>query len=157
LTKLVTNQIMQRFGIRAVLVSTSILAGASIALCGFIVPGSHVLLNGLILALAGAGRSLQLTSITMANFADIGPAQRQSASVLSSVTQQVGMGAGVAIGALLLTSSQALRGASGLELLDFRLALVVAGVLSALAVFSYLTLSRDVGNEISGYGRVKGA
>jgi hypothetical protein len=46
--------------------------------------------------LAGAGRSLHLTAITMVNFADIGPAQRQPASVFSSLSQQIGMGAGAA-------------------------------------------------------------
>lgn len=151
LTKLITNQIMRRFGIRTVLVATSVMAGMSIALCACIFPGSYPLLNGLILALAGAGRSLQLTAITMVNFADIGPAQRQPASVFSSLTQQIGMGAGVAVGALLLTSSQWLRGAGVPGLEDFRVAFVLAGVLSTLAVFPFLTLARDVGDEISGY------
>ena len=151
LTKLVTNQIMRRFGIRTVLVATIVMAGMSIALCACIFPGSYPLLNGLILALAGAGRSLQLTAITMVNFADIGPAQRQPASVFSSLTQQIGMGAGVAVGALLLTCSQWLRGAGVPGLEDFRVAFVLAGVLSTLAVFPFLTLARDVGDEISGY------
>ena len=155
LTKLVTNQIIRRFGIRTVLIATSLLAGLSIALCACIFPGSYPLLNGLILALAGAGRSVQLTAITMVNFADINPAQRQPASVFSSLTQQIGMGAGVAIGALLLTSSQWLRGAGGLGLEDFRVAFVLAGLLSTLAVFPFLTLARDVGDEISGYRSVR--
>jgi EmrB/QacA subfamily drug resistance transporter len=157
LTKLVTNQIMRRFGIRTVLIATSIMAGVSIAACAFIVPGSNPLLNALILIAAGAGRSLQLTAITMVNFADIGPAQRQPASVFSSLTQQIGMGAGVAVGALLLTSSQTLRGSGALELADFRIAFVVAGALSTLAAFSFVTLARDVGDEISGYGRIRNA
>jgi predicted MFS family arabinose efflux permease len=131
------------------------MAGMSIALCAFIVPGSQPLLNGAILALAGAGRSLQLTAITMVNFADIGPTQRQPASVFSSLTQQIGMGAGVAIGALLLTSSQSIRGAAVLELVDFRFAFIVAGAMSSLAAWSFMSLARDVGNEISGYGRMK--
>jgi EmrB/QacA subfamily drug resistance transporter len=157
LTKLVTNQIMRRLGIRTVLISTSVMAGISIACCAFVSPGSYPLLNGLILAVAGAGRSLQLTAITMVNFADIGPAQRQPASVFSSLTQQIGMGAGVAVGALLLTSSQSLRGADALALEDFRVAFILAGALSILAVFSYMTLARGVGDEISGYGRAKSA
>ena len=157
LMKLITNQIMRRFGIRNVLIASCLMAGVSIAACALIVPGSNQLLNALILIAAGAGRSLQLTAITMANFADIGPAQRQPASVFSSLTQQIGMGAGVAVGALLLTSSQTLRGSGALELLDFRIAFVVAGALSTLAVFSFVTLARDVGDEISGYGRVRNA
>ena len=150
--KTVTNPIISRVGIRATLIASSLLAGLTIALCAFIVPEQHLLLNGLILALAGAGRSLQLTAITMVNFADIAPQQRQPASVLSSLTQQIGMGAGVAVGALLLTLSQMARGATQIGLLDFRVALVAAGVMSAVAALSYRTLARDVGGEISGHG-----
>jgi EmrB/QacA subfamily drug resistance transporter len=156
-TKLVTNQVMRRFGLRTVLISTNLIAGVCIALCAFIAPASHPLLTGTILALAGAGRSFQLTAITMVNFADIAPAQRQPAAVFSSLTQQIGAGAGVAIGAFLLTTSQSLRGVGSIGLEDFRIALVVAGVLSMLAVFSYLTLARDVGDEISGHRSVKSA
>ena len=149
--KLVTNRILRRFGIRTVLIATAVAAGAGIALCSLIVPGSSSLLNGLILAFAGASRSLQLTAITMANFADITPTQRQPASVLASLTQQVGMGAGVAIGALLLTSSQIFRGTAVLDIGDFRVAFILAGALSTLAALSFMTLARDVGDEISGY------
>lgn len=155
LTKLVTNQVMRRFGIRTVLVATCLMAGISIALCAFIVPGSHPLLNGVILALAGAGRSFQLTAITMVNFADIAPPQRQSASVFSSLTQQVGMGAGVAVGALLLTSSQTFRGVVTPDVMDFRVAFILAGALSMLAVFSFLTLPANVGDEVSGHGKLR--
>jgi EmrB/QacA subfamily drug resistance transporter len=157
LTKLITNPIMRRFGIRRVLIWSGLVAGVSIAACALIAPPDYPVLSGLILAAAGAGRSLQLTAITMVNFADIGPAQRQPASVFSSLTQQIGMGAGVAVGALLLTSSQSLRGGTVLELVDFRAAFVVAGALSLFAVLSFMTLARDVGDEISGYGRVRSA
>jgi EmrB/QacA subfamily drug resistance transporter len=155
--KTVTNPVITRLGIRTTLIASSLLAGIGIALCAFIVPGQHLLLNGLILAVAGATRSLQLTAITMVNFADIAPPQRQPASVLSSLTQQIGMGAGVAVGALLLTLSQMARGAPAVGLVDFRVALVAAGLMSALAALSFRTLSRNVGDEISGRGQPRRA
>ena len=61
------------------------------------------------------------------------------------------MGGGVAVGALLLTLSQTVRGDAKLAAADFQVALVMAGVLSALAVFSYRTLAPDAGDEISGH------
>lgn len=149
--KTVTNPILTRFGIRGVLVWNSLIAGAGIALCAFIAPDAPLLLNGAILAFAGAGRSMQLTAITMVNFADINPAQRQPASVFSSLTQQIGMGAGVAVGALFLTLSQSLRGENQLALTDFRVAFILAGALSVLSLLSFVTLSRTVGDEISGH------
>ena len=138
-------------GIRTTLIFGSLFAGVSIALCAFVGPGQMFLVNWAVLALAGAGRSLQLTAITMVNFADIAPPQRQPASVLSSLTQQVGMGAGVAIGALLLSLSQALRGAGEIGLADFRIALIITGAFSAIAALFYLALAKDVGAEISGH------
>lgn len=155
LMKTVTNPLLAHVGIRNALVWSSVLSGLGIALCGFVSPSSDLLINSIILAFAGAGRSVQLTSITMVNFADISPPQRQPASVFSSLTQQIGMGAGVAIGALLLTFSQSARGASSLALADFRLALVLAGLLSASAALFYLTLREDVGDEISGRSRLR--
>ena len=73
--KFFTNPIIRSLGIRTTLVSSSLFAGVTIALCAFVAPGQPLLLNSVILALAGAGRSLQLTAITMVNFADIAPPQ----------------------------------------------------------------------------------
>jgi EmrB/QacA subfamily drug resistance transporter len=154
LMKTVTTPILAAIGIRNALIWSTLVSGLGIALCGFVSPTAYLWLNGVILAFAGAGRSMQLTAITMVNFADIAPPQRQPASVLSSLTQQIGMGAGVAIGALLLTISQSTRGGEMLALPDFRLALVLAGVLSASAACFYAGLARDVGDEISGRARL---
>ena len=93
---------------------------------------------------------MQVTALTMVTFADVRPEQRQPAAVVSALAQQIGMGGGVAVGALLLTVSQRLRGAADLSVFDFRVALVLAGLLSALAVASYRGLARDAGDEISG-------
>jgi EmrB/QacA subfamily drug resistance transporter len=151
LMKTITNPILTRWGIRAVLVWNGLIASAGIALCALITPGTPLLVSALILLLAGASRSMQFTGITMVTFADVSPAQRQPAAVVSSLAQQVGMGGGVAVGALLLTLSQTLRGDAKLAAADFQVALVMAGVLSALAVFSYRTLAPDAGDEISGH------
>ncbi len=151
LMKAVTNRILKTWGLRTVLLANGLLASAAIALCALISPGASLLLNGLILAFAGATRSMQFTAITMVTFADVTPAQRQPAAVVSALTQQLGMGMGVAVGAVMLNASQAARGAAHLEVTDFRAALVLAGLMSALAFVSYRTLARDAGNEISGY------
>jgi EmrB/QacA subfamily drug resistance transporter len=150
LMKTVTNPILTRWGIRSVLVWNGLIASLGIALCALITPGTPLLVSALILLLAGASRSMQFTGITMVTFADVSPAQRQPAAVVSSLAQQVGMGGGVAVGALLLTLSQTLRGDARLSAADFQVALVLAGLLSALAVFSYRTLAPDAGDEISG-------
>jgi EmrB/QacA subfamily drug resistance transporter len=151
LMKTVTNPILKRWGIRNVLVVNGLLASAGIAACALISPAAPLALSGAILVIAGATRSMQFTAITMVTFADVTPAQRAPAAVVSSLTQQLTMGMGVAVGALMLNFSQRLRGGSALAAFDFRVALVLAGGLSALAVFSYLGLALDAGAEISGH------
>ena len=151
LMKTVTRRVLAAMGIRNALIWSSVGSGLGIALCGFVSPEANLLLNGAILSVAGAGRSMQLTAITMVNFADVAPSQRQPASVLSSLTQQISIGSGVAVGALLLTLGQTLRGAAALALPDFRLAMVLAGMLAASAALIFRGLADDVGDEISGH------
>ena len=151
LMKTVTNHIIRWFGLRSVLVINGLIASAAIAACALIAPGAALLFNGAILVVAGASRSMQFTCLTMITFADVTPAQRQPAAVVSALTQQVGMGMGVAVGALMLNFSQILRRAPHLEVFDFRVALMAAGALSALAVISYASLDEDSGSEISGH------
>jgi hypothetical protein len=98
---------------------------------------------------------MQFTGLTMVTFADVKPEQRQPAAVVSALTQQIGMGGGVAVGALLLTFSQRLHGSATLSAADFRAALMLAGGLSALAVLSYMTLAPDAGDEISGHKKLQ--
>jgi EmrB/QacA subfamily drug resistance transporter len=149
--KAITNPILRRWGIPRVLVVNGLLASLGICLCGLVTTGMPLVASGAILAFAGATRSMQFTALTMVTFADVTPAQRAPASVLFSLTQQVGMGMGVAVGALMLNFSQLLRHDASLGLFDFRVALVFAGLLSALAVLAYRTLAPDAGAEISGH------
>jgi MFS family permease len=153
LMKTITNPILTRFGIKAVLVWNGVIASAFIAACAIVAPQVPLWLSGAVLVLAGASRSMQFTALTMVTFADVKPAERQPAAVVSALTQQIGMGGGVAVGALLLTFSQRLRGSSSLTVADFQAALVLAGALSALAVISYMRLAEDAGDEISGHKR----
>jgi EmrB/QacA subfamily drug resistance transporter len=157
LMKTITNPILTRFGIKAVLVWNGLIASAFIAACALVSPSLPLALTWLVLALAGASRSMQFTGLTMVTFADVGPAQRQPAAVVSALTQQIGMGGGVAVGALLLTFSQRFHASAALTAGDFQAALVLAGVLSALAVLSYMSLAADAGDEISGHKRLQTA
>ena len=155
LMKTITNPILNRFGIKAVLVWNGLIASTFIAACATVAPAVPLWISGIVLVLAGASRSMQFTALTMVTFADVKPNERQPAAVVSALTQQIGMGGGVAVGALLLTFSQRLRGSQTLSAADFQAALVLAGVLSALALISYMRLDADAGDEISGHKRAQ--
>ncbi len=149
--KTVTNAILRRFGIRNVLLYNGLIAAVSLAACALIAPGGPLLFTGAVLLIAGASRSMQFTATTMVSFSETKPEQRASASVLFSLAQQIGMSMGVAVGALMLSVSQTLRGAQTLGLFDFRVALVLTGLLCLAALWPFATLGRDVGAEISGH------
>jgi hypothetical protein len=65
--------------------------------------------------------------------------------------QQVSMGLGIAVGAILINVSQSLRGADRLALADFRLAFVVIGLIAVAASVLFLRLDADAGAEVSGH------
>src|SRR6185312_12898739 len=149
--KAVTNPILRRFGMRSVLVVNGAIASASIAACALISPSLPWVLSGAILLAAGASRSMQFTGITFIAFADIEPDERAPASVLSSLAQQISMGMGVAVGALMLNFSRLVRHAPTLGIEDFRIAFVLAALLGAFALIAYGSLAPDAGAEISGH------
>jgi EmrB/QacA subfamily drug resistance transporter len=151
LMKAATNPIVRRFGMRKVLIVNGAITAAGIAACALISPGLPSLLTGAILLLSGASRSMQFSAITYTTFAEIGPEERSSASVLSSLTQQIATGLGVALAALLLNFSRLLRHAASLGPRDFRVALVLMGVVGALALFAYAGLPESTGAEVSGH------
>lgn len=153
LMKAVTNPIVRRFGMRKVLLVNGAITAAGIAACALISPGLPSWITGVILLLSGASRSLQFSAMTYTTFAEIGPEERSSASILSSLAMYIANGVGVALAALLLNFSRLLRHAASLEPFDFRLALVLMGAFGGLAVFSYASLPEGTGAEVSGHGR----
>ena len=153
LMKAATNPIVRRFGMRKVLLVNGAITAAGIAACALISPGLPFWLTTAILLLSGGSRSLQFSAMTYTTFAEIGPEERSSASVLSSLAMYVANGVGVALAALLLNFSRLLRHAAHLAPFDFRLAMVLIGAFGALAVFSYARLPESTGAEVSGHGR----
>ncbi len=151
LMKAVSNPIIRRFGLRRVLMVNGLIVSAGIAACALLAPGLPLALTALVLLIAGASRSLQFAAMLFTTFADISHEERSPASVLSSLMQQIGIAVGVAAAALILNFSRLLRHAASLAAFDFRLALVLIGGLSALAVFAYARLPEGTGAEMSGH------
>jgi hypothetical protein len=69
-----------------------------------------LVLSGLFLVIAGATRSMQFTGVAMVTFADVNAQQRGPASVLFSLSQQLGSAFGVAIGFLATVGDAPLDG-----------------------------------------------
>ncbi|MGV3549510.1 DHA2 family efflux MFS transporter permease subunit [Rhizobium sp.] len=149
--KTVTTRTLRAFGFRRVLVVNGLIACGSIIACGFLTPATPDAITLTLLFIAGLSRSMQFTALNTIGFADIAPAQRSSASTLSSMLQQVSMLLGVAVAAAVLNLSGLIRDGAGTPLTDFRWAFAVIGAIGVLASLRFLALPADAGSEVSGH------
>ncbi len=155
--KAITTPTLRRFGFRSVLVVNGCLAGLSVAACALLGPSTPYPLTVAVLFVAGATRSMQFTALATLAFADVDAAQRSSATTISSMSQQLSMVLGVALGAACLNLSQLGRGASALGVIDFQIALLVMGAITFLSALRFLALQRGAGAEVSGHVRARTA
>ncbi len=151
LMKTVTTPALRRFGFRNVLIANGVLAGVAILACAALGPTTSAVLVVAVLLVAGLTRSMQFTALATLTFADVEPNLRGSSSTLSSMLQQVSIGLGVSLAAVLINVSQSLRGADRLALADFRFAFLVMGLISIAASALFLRLDADAGAEVSGH------
>ena len=155
--KAITTPTLRRFGFRSVLVVNGCLAGLSVAACALLGPSTPYPLTVAVLFIAGATRSMQFTALATLAFADVDAAQRSSATTISSMSQQLSMVLGVALGAACLNLSQLGRGAATLGVIDFQVALLAMGTVTFLAALRFLALQRGAGSEVSGHRRASTA
>lgn len=151
--KTVTTPVLRRFGFRRVLVVNGLLAALAILACAGLTPGTPEAVSVLVLFAAGCFRSMQFTSQNTLMFADIPDALKSSATTLSSMVHQLSVGIGVALAALILNLSAALRdGAGGTpETADFRIALASMALIAFVSMWRFVFLHPDAGSEVSGH------
>jgi hypothetical protein len=103
-----------------------------------------------VLFAAGLTRSMQFTCFSTLAFADISPAQRSTSSTIFNMFQQLALGLGVALAAVVLDVSRTLRGANDVGLADFHVAFFAFGLIALLATTMVMRLPADAGAEVSG-------
>jgi EmrB/QacA subfamily drug resistance transporter len=142
--------IIRALGFRRVLIVNAIISAAFMAVNGFFTAATpHALMFALLLA-GGFFRSLEFTAINALAYADIPQARMSRATSFASVTQQVALSLGVAIGALILQGAQALRGEAYISQEDFAIAFWIVAAIGALSVISFLRLPQGAGKELAG-------
>ncbi|MCA1324041.1 MFS transporter [Herbaspirillum sp. alder98] len=156
--KAFTTRILRRFGFRRVAVTNAAIAGCAIIACGWLTPGTPLLLTLAVVFCYGLSRSMQFTTLATLAYADISEARKGSASTLWSVAQQMTIGMGIAFGALALriaayVRGEAVDGSAHFVLGDFQWAFALAGLVTLISVQGYRGLARDAGNNIGGGAR----
>jgi EmrB/QacA subfamily drug resistance transporter len=147
--KVAATTILRRFGFRTVLVANAIISAAFLAACASFTQTTPVAAMLALLLVGGFFRSLQFTSVNTLAYAEIENARVSRATALVSVAQQLAISAGVALGALAVEITVAVRGHSALEAMDFPPAFLAVAVISALSVLFFVRLSPDAGAELA--------
>ncbi|MEZ2309321.1 MFS transporter [Paraburkholderia sp. RCC_158] len=159
--KALTTRILQRFGFRMVSIVDVTVAGIFIIACGLLTPEVPLALVLIVVFVYGVARSMQFSTLATLAYADVAQPQMSGASTLWSAAAQMTIGLGIAFGAVSLRAAAFFNGettgheTAGLvfTLDDFRLAFLLAGVLTLLSVIGYMGLARDAGQSIGGGSR----
>jgi MFS family permease len=155
--KLITTQVMRRFGFRPVLIVNGVLAALSLAAMSVLTPSTPRFVIVAVLFASGLSRSLQFTALNTLSFADVPKSQMSAASALSSTLFQMTMGVGVAVGAIALRIGEWLHGhdAHSIGPEDFSVAFLIVALVGLLGVADLFGLARDAGARVSGHGKEK--
>ena len=151
--KMSGGPILKRFGFRTVLLVNGAISALFMMVCALFTPATPTVSIFVLLLAGGFFRSLEFTSLNTLAFADVAKPKMSAATSLSSMVQQVSLGTGVALGAILLHVCLGLRNAPHGPLVtsDFQVAFVVIGGISLAAVALFLRLAPDAGWEVSGH------
>lgn len=149
--KPLTTPLLRRYGFRGVLLVNGCVTVLLLAVCGWLTAATPVALVVLILFLGGAGRSMELTSLTTLGFADLPPALTAGGTTFATMVQQMTVSLGVSVAALVLhlTAGPAAGNAAGHG--SFRAAFCAMSVLALGSLLSFAKLPADAGHAVSGH------
>jgi EmrB/QacA subfamily drug resistance transporter len=154
---------LKRFGFRNVSLGAVTSCGLMTIACGFMTASTPIVLVLVIIFAYGLSRSMQFSTLAILAYADIPPSLMNPASTLWSASSQMMIGMGIAFGAVSLRFADYLHGgtsASGVNgepfaMGDFRLAFILAGIVTLLSLLGYIGLARDAGAGIGGASKVR--
>ncbi|MGE3624411.1 MAG: MFS transporter [Bdellovibrionales bacterium] len=151
LMKMAAAPVIRRFGFKRVLVVNSFINVVFLAGCAFFSPETWHIAIFTFLLIGGFFRSLQFTALNTLAYAEIPPGLISRANTLYSMLQQLALSLGVAVGALLLNLTMAMKGSGHLGAWDFWPAYIAVGLLGVLSVPYFMSLPANAGEEMSGH------
>ncbi|VBD25591.1 EmrB/QacA family drug resistance transporter [Burkholderia pseudomallei] len=149
LTRMLAPRTLKRFGFRTVLMYNAAFSGLAIAAYGVFHPGMSTLAIWLIVLVGGIFPALQFTSLNSMIYAEIAARDAGRATSLGSVVQQMSLGLGVTVAALVLHVSHWAQGHPAMVWSDFWPAFVVVGLCSFASIPITRRLSPNAGDEVA--------
>ncbi|MFC0410545.1 MFS transporter [Roseomonas elaeocarpi] len=151
LMKPVSMPILRGFGFRTVLLGSATVAACCYFACAFFTPATPVPVMVVVLFVSGLARSMVFTVLNTLAFAEVPPAQMSGANSLFSMLQQMAVGVGIALGAIVLRLGQMIHGHDQPMLSDFRLAFLFTALLTLAGLVDGFGLRRDAAAAVSGH------
>ncbi|WP_375432412.1 MFS transporter [uncultured Friedmanniella sp.] len=146
-----TSPLIRRFGFRTVLIAS--IAGGLLALVAiaWIRPTTPLPVVAAVLVLSGVFRSVGFSAYNSLQFADVEQSAMTEANTLASTLQQVAIGLGVALGAVVLRLVDVTAGVGRLgPVVPYGIAFGVLAALMLPSLVAALALHRSAGNEVAG-------
>ena len=146
-----TGPLLRRFGFRRLLVGIGVATSATIALCAAITATTPLPMTLGILCASGITRSITFTAYNTIAFADVPADALASANALGSAVFQLGIGLGVAVGALALRAGGGIARALDLTgpAMPYHLAFLLLALLPLLAALEAAKLPADAGSALT--------
>ena len=141
--------ILRRFGYRPVLVWNALIAASFIVACSLFTAATPQTVILVTLLVGGFFRSRECTAINTIAYADIEEHEMSKATSFASVSQQLSMSAGVAVGALVLEFQRLGRDSNEVVASDFPLAFLIVGAICASSALVFMRLPKDAGASLS--------
>ncbi|TAM70571.1 MAG: MFS transporter [Microbacteriaceae bacterium] len=146
-----TSPLIRRFGFRAVIAGSSLCGALVFAVCVFIEPSTSLLLIALVLGASGVFRSIGFSGYNSIQFADVPPALTSGANTLASTMQQIAVGLGVAVAALIVrvTTAAAEVVDPGRIDLGYRWSFIVVALVMLYPMIEALRMPAHAGAEVA--------
>lgn len=149
LTKPLIARVLDRFGYKGTLIAASIIMIASVSSMALLRADTPLWLNILVVACYGACISVMFTAVNTLTVSDLDEQHASAGSTMLSVAQQVGIGLGIAVAAVILNLYRTLLadGAEGLTR-AFSYTFITAAGLGLLLIFVLAKLRRTDGRSL---------
>ena len=145
LSRYCINPLLVMFGFRWILIVNGVLLALTVGLCAiFTAHTPHIFILAL-LFVQGLLRSLQLLVLNIVGYSELGEREFAAASTISSVSQQMAQGVGIAIAVVAVQLTQRLTGAPSTTIETIAPAFIAVALLSLLSIFWFVRLPLDAG------------
>jgi len=149
--KPMAGPILKRHGFRRVLLANGLAASGVLCGYGLFQPDTPTALLVTVLLASGLLRSLQFTSLNALVYAEVGEDRLAQASSVATMTQQLSTAMGVTIGSYALAMASTLTGTPMTAVVNFGIAFLAMGLVSAAASLAFAKLAPEAGAEMAGH------